>query len=133
MDGRNKIDDIALGDFMNTSGAPAGDYLSAKYLRHLACGTVLRDMLRNKHLQQVIYPIGSDFPVGFSLLSGGIPAIELGGENLLGCKLRLMERNAPIRSDSVFPQACADSPVQARTAAAAALRKENFMRRTPGK
>jgi hypothetical protein len=51
-------------------------------------------MLRNKRLQQVFNAIGDELLVGLSFFCGGVSALHLGGEYLLGCEFRLMESDA---------------------------------------
>src|SRR5687768_10678398 len=112
MDSGNEINDVALGDFMDASGTPAGIYLPAQHPRHFACRAVLRDMLRDKRLQQIIHSILNHLSASLSFFSGWVSALHLGGKYLLGCELRLMKGNAPIWPDRIFPQPSTCGPIQ---------------------
>jgi hypothetical protein len=87
---------VALGDLMDAAAAPGGFHLPAEHSRYLRRGPVLRYMLGDERLKDVIHPIRDNPALGLTLLGCGVAAFEPCRMDFLRRHPRLMEGDAAV-------------------------------------
>ncbi len=89
---------------MNAPAGPGLSHLSAQQPGNFPARAVLRQMLGNEGLQQILDPVGYGTSFRFALLGRRIAAVELRRKHLLRPQPRLMKGYASVRTDGVFAE-----------------------------
>jgi len=87
---------------MHAARSPSRDHLAAQQPGDLACGALLREMLRDEELDQILHTVSYESAACLLFLSRRVSSLCSGSEYLERSYARLMQRNVTIRPDREF-------------------------------